>query len=297
MSDTINASHDFASHRQDVLGASMHYLDEGEGNPILFIHGIPTSSYLWRNVLPYLTPMARCIAVDLIGMGASDKPDIDYTLFDHIEYLTAFIDNLQLDNLTLVMHGWGSVIGFHYAMENPQKIKALAVLEGHVRPNVDWSMVSLPVQELAEILSLTDGGHDIIMNSNYYVNKVMPMGVMRRLNDEEMKHYSEPFNTPGGNRPIWQYLQDLPLGREGRVLELIKNYSDKLCQSALPKLLMYALPGFNTTMDTVVWAKESLPHLTLVDIGEALHYAQESNPQAIGEAISAWYSALLSGEL
>lgn len=292
MSTIINSSMGFASHKQEVLGANMHYLDEGEGSPILFIHGIPTSSYLWRNVLPFLTPMARCIAVDLIGMGASDKPEIDYSLFDHINYLSAFIDSLQLDNLTLVMHGWGSVMGFHYAMENPQKIKALAVLEGHVRPNVDWSMVSLPVQELAEILNLPDGGHDIIMNSNYYVNKVMPMGVMRSLSDEEMRHYNAPFNAAGSNTPIWQYLQDLPLGREGPVLELIKNYSDKLCQSPLPKLMMYALPGFNTTIDTVVWAKENVANLTLVDIGEALHYAQESNPQGIGEALATWFSAL-----
>lgn len=281
----------------EINGSKMHYIEAGKGDPIVFIHGVPTSSYLWRHIIPELSTYGRCIALDLIGMGQSDKPDIDYRVFDHIEYLTGFMKALDLKNVTLVMHAWGSVIGFEYAMQNPDNIKALAFLESHIRPPSNREMVALPVQEIASVLDAPDGGYDVIMNSNYYVNKVLPSGVLRQLTEEEMAAYQAPFQQPGACKPIWQYLQDLPLGDgPSDVVDLITGYSEKLCQSPIPKLMLYAVPGFITMMDTVTWARDNLPNLTLVDIGDALHYAQESNPGMIANELSRWYVSLAHQE-
>lgn len=293
MLNDISADFPFESHFVDVLGSKMHYVEQGEGDPILFLHGIPTSSYLWRNILPSLSDKGRCIAVDLIGLGQSDKPDIDYTIHDHIRYIQAFCKALQLDNITLVMHGWGSVVGFDIAMRNPEKFKGLAFLESHVMLPKDREMISLPIQEITMLLSSPDGGYDVINNSNYYVNKVMPIGVLRPLSEKEMQAYQAPFQAPGTTRPIWQYLQEVPLGDdETEATKLISRYSKSLETSQLPKLMLYGIPGFLTTIEMVQWARDHLPNLTQVDIGDALHYPQESNPDMIANALREWYLAL-----
>lgn len=293
MLNEISADFPFKSNFIDVLGSKLHYVDEGKGDPIVFLHGIPTSTYLWRNIIPSLSENARCIGLDLIGLGKSDKPDIDYTISDHIEYFQAFCDALNLDNITLVMHGWGSVIGFDVAMRQPDKFKALAFLESHIMLPSERDMISLPIQEITMLLSSPDGGHDVIMNSNYYVNKVMPLGVLRPLSDKEMQAYQAPFQSPGSSRPIWQYLQELPLGDdETEATQIIARYSKELQISQLPKLMMYGIPGFLTTIEMVQWARDHLPHLTQIDIGDALHYPQESNPDAISNALKEWYGQL-----
>jgi haloalkane dehalogenase len=135
----ISAEFPFESNYVEVLGSQMHYIDEGEGDPILFIHGNPTSSYLWRNIIPYVEPYGRAIAVDLIGMGKSDKPDIGYRFVDHAKYLEAFIEKLDLKNITLVVHDWGSALGFNYAMQNEDNIKGIAFMEAFLMPfNMEW---------------------------------------------------------------------------------------------------------------------------------------------------------------
>ncbi len=287
--ESIRADFPFESRFVEVNGSEMHYIDEGQGEVILFLHGVPTSSYLWRNVIPYLTDTNRVIALDLIGFGQSAKPKADYHVKSHIDYVSAFIDKLELKNIVLVMHGWGGVIGFSLAMANQDNFRGLAFLETHIRANDDWDMVSLPVQELAQILSQDDGGYDTIVNTNYYVDKVFPKGILRTLSAEEMEAYRQPFNSPESREPIWQYLQDLPLGHPREdVLKLINTYSRALCESSIPKLMMYAVPGFITTMETVAWTQAHLKNLTLQDIGDALHYAQESKPETIGTVLGDW---------
>lgn len=289
----ISTDFPYESKYLSVLGSNIHYVEEGQGDPIIFLHGIPTSNYLWRNVIPLLSSNARCIAPDLIGLGRSDKPDIEYRVFDHIRYIEAFIEQLELTNVTFVLHGWGSVIGFDYAMRHPDKVKGLAFLESHIRAETDWSMVSLPVQELSIVLNSPDGGYDVIMNSNYFINKVLPNGVLRRLTEEEMDNYRAPFTKPGSCLPLWQYIQDMPLGDGPKdVVQLISKYSEALQQSDIPKLMMYAVPGFITTIDTVQWARDNLASLKQVDIGDALHYAQETDPHRIGEEILTWYQQI-----
>jgi haloalkane dehalogenase len=169
----------------EVLGSKMHYIEAGEGDPILFLHGIPTSSYVWRNILPHLASLGRCIAPDLIGFGQSDKPDIQYTVADHITYIEALIETLNLKKITLVMHGWGSVIGFDYAMRHEKNCRGLVFYEAFVRPLNDEEL-SLPYQE--QLVSLQDQLvlADIASNGILFIDKMITQHAMRQLTEEEM---------------------------------------------------------------------------------------------------------------
>ena len=289
----IKADFPYTSHYLSVNGSKMHYIEQGVGDPLLFIHGVPTSSYMWRNVIPYVSPHGRCIAVDLIGLGKSDKPDIAYTVFDHIEYLTGFIEALGLKNLTLVMHGWGSVIGFSYAMQYPEQIKALAFVEAHIRPLVEPTNVSLPLQEFLGLSNNNEPSLNHVLDNNNFLKRLLSAGCLRRLEEEEIAQYLAPFPDVESRKPILQFLKEIPAyKKDPEVLDLISHFSHALQKSEVPKLMLYAIPGFNTTIDTVMWAKNHLPNLELADLDEALHLATESNPQLFGEQLAAWYKNL-----
>lgn len=284
----VSASNPYTSHYVDVLESKIHYIVEGSGDPILFLHGVPTSSYLWRNVIPHLSSLGRCIAIDLIGFGKSGKPDIEYSITDHIQYIEAFIQSLNLKHITLVMHGWGSIIGFNYAMRNQSNCKGLVFYESYIRPVIqeDFSLTMLEPLNLSE-----DGIFDIIMNASSFVDKVMPQSMTRHLTDTEMTQYRTPFLPSGSGKPLQKYLQELPLDNN-ITNQLIDAYSILLQQSKLPKLMIYSIPGFVTSIATVMWAKEHLPNLEIIEIGEALHFAQENDPVMMGESISIWLQAL-----
>lgn len=285
ISDTVN----FPSHFVDVNGAKMHYIEAGSGDPILLLHGIPTSSYLWRNVIPHLAPLGRCIAPDLIGFGKSDKPSIEYSIFDHIQYIEKFIETLGLKKVTLIMHGWGSVIGFSYAMNHENNCKGLVFYEAFLRAlNEKNDEISLPYQE--QLLALhTDEVNANLANGILYVDKIIPQAMIHKLTDEELDHYREPFTQQGTQKPILQYLKELPKGDgNGKVDKLIADYTKKLAKSKLPKLLLYSVPGFITTFADVMWAKANFANLEIDDVGEEMHFAQESSPQVFGETISVW---------
>jgi len=288
LNEGISEKISYPSKYVEIYGSKMHFVEAGEGDAILFLHGIPTSSYLWRNVIPHLATLGRCIAPDLIGFGQSDKPNIDYTVFDHIKYIEKLIEILNLKNITLVMHGWGSVIGFDYAMRHENNCKGLVFYEAFLR-TLNGNDISLPFQEQLITFYDIENASDIVMDGRAFVDKIIPQTVMRTLTEEEMKHYRQPFMQEGAGKPILQYLKELPKGDgTSKVDKLIENYSNKLTKSNLPKLLLYSVPGFITTIATVAWAKDNLPNLEIVDIGEELHLAQESNPQLIGESISVW---------
>ncbi len=275
----------------EVLGSKIHYLEAGKGEPILFIHGIPTSSHLWRKVIPFVSDHARCIAPDLIGMGKSDKPDIEYRIFDHIRYIEKFIEKMGLNNITLVLHGWGSLIGFDIASRHPEKIKAIAFYESYIRPENDWQMLSLPVQQFASLLARQGASYRAIVKQNYLIDKLLPSGIIRQLSDEELEAYRAPFPTPESRKPLWQYVQDLPLGDgPSDVSNLIGAYSKWLCESPIPKLMFYAVPGFITTMDAVQWAKAHIKNLKLEPIEDALHFVQEMYPELFGTKLQNWYT-------
>ena len=276
----------------DVLGAKIHYLEAGEGDPILFLHGIPTSSYLWRNIIPHLAPLGRCIAPDLIGFGQSDKPDIAYSLQDHIHYIEKFIETLGLKQITLVMHGWGSVIGFDYAMRHEKNCKGVVFYEAFLR-TFDTNEVALPFEEQVTALEEHEKISELVMNGGTFIDKFIAPMTMRELSEEDLEIYRQPFQQKGSGKPVLQYLQELPRGNDNsKVNQLIANYTEKLTHSALPKLLLYSVPGFITTIATVMWAKEHLPNLEIAEVGEELHFAQETNPNLIGETISVWLQSI-----
>lgn len=289
----ISSRCDFESHYLSVNEAKIHYYDEGEGDPILFLHGIPTSAYLWRNILPTLSATARCIAPDLIGMGKSDKPDIAYRIFDHVEFIDAFIRQLGLKNITLVLHGWGSVVGFHYASRHPDNIKGLVFYESHIKPVKNWRELSLPVQQLASLMRQPEKAKRAVIEQNYLLNRLLPSAILRELLPEEKAEYQAPFQTTESRLPLWQYLHDLPLGNGPEdVVNLIQDYSNFLQKTPIPKLLLYAVPGFMTTIDMVQWAKTHLKNLTLVALDDALHFAQETSPEQFAQAVLKWYQNL-----
>jgi haloalkane dehalogenase len=243
---------------------------------------------LWRNVIPHLATLGRCVAPDLIGFGQSDKPNIDYSVIDHIKYIEKLIEVLGLRNITLIMHGWGAVIGLHYAMQHEKNCKGLVFYEAFLR-SFNGDDMALPFQEQLIALHDMENISDIVMNGPAFVDKIIPQNVMRQLTDEEMDHYRRPFMQEGAGRPILQYLKELSKGDDkSKVDKLMADDSSKLIQSSLPKLLLYSVPGFITTIATVMWAKEHLLNLEIADVGEELHLAQESAPHLIGETISVW---------
>ncbi|HSW69420.1 MAG TPA: haloalkane dehalogenase [Gammaproteobacteria bacterium] len=292
----ISSDFPYKSHYVDIYGSKMHYIQEGEGDPILFLHGIPASSYVWRNVIPHLVTLGCCIAPDLIGFGKSDKPDIQYSITDHIRYIEKFIETLKLDHILIVMHGWGSIIGFDFAMRHPEKCRGLVFYEAYLRPKHSDD-ISLPYQEQILAWQKQNNISDLIMNGTHFIDKVLPQSVMRRLSETELTCYREPFKNKGSGKPLYQYLHELPDANEkNNINKIVADYSKKLTKSSLPKLMLYSIPGFLTTIATLIWAKDNFPNLEIIEVGEELHYAQESNPDLMGEAISVWVQGVEQNE-
>jgi haloalkane dehalogenase len=234
----------------------------------------------------------------MIGMGRSDKPPIEYTITDHIRYIDAFIDALKLKEVTLVMHGWGSLVGFDYARRHEKNVRGVAFVETFLYPPSSREQMSLAVLEMASILKQSDGGFDAIMHKNYYLNVELPSLVLRKLSKMEITQYQMPFLTPDTCKPLWQYAREFPLGdkkSEGAAMvafNLMEQHTQWLQKTLLPKLMMYAVPGYLTTIATVKWARDHLSHLTLADVGDALHYPQESDPELLSEKLQNWYLTL-----
>jgi haloalkane dehalogenase len=294
----ISTEFPFRSNFVEVYGSKIHYIDEGKGEPILFLHGNPTSSYLWRNVIPHLTNNARCIAPDLIGMGKSDKPDIEYRFFDHAKYIEGFIDKMKLKDITLVIHDWGSGLGFHYAMRNEDKIRGIAFMEAILAPTERWDMFQPGFgpegRKLFQAFRTPDVGWDMIVNQNIFLEVILPkIGTVRRLSEDEMAHYREPFRKPEYRKPLWRWPNELPVeGKPEDVTRAVSEYNRKLQLSNIPKLLLYGEPGGIITKSVVDWCVKNLSNLTTANIGPGIHYLQEDNPHAIGLEIVKWYKSI-----
>lgn len=289
---TISADFPFASHYVNVFGSQMHYIDEGEGDPILFLHGNPTSSYLWRNIIPHLMPHGRCIAPDLIGMGKSDKPKLDYRFPDHAHYVDGFIDALGLKNVTLVIHDWGSGLGFYYAHRNEANIKAIAFMEAILRP-VKWSDFPVDFKIGFKLMRTPFIGWLMISVMNAFVKKILPQATVREFGEEEKRRYAEPYPTVSSRRPVRQWPREIPIeGTPRDVHDIVQAYNKWLQKTDLPKILFYAEPGGLITAKDVVWCKEHMKNLETIDIGDGLHFVQEDNPHGIGEALAQWYTNL-----
>lgn len=289
----------FKSNYIEVNGSKIHYIEEGEGDPILFLHGNPTSSYLWRNIIPYLKDKGICIAPDLIGMGKSDKPDIDYSFFDHVKYIEGFIEKMNLQNITLVVHDWGSALGFHYAMRNEANVKGIAFMEAILMPFKWEFFADEEVRKIFKAFRTPEVGWDMIVNQNFFIEQILgKMGSVRNLSKEEMNHYRKPFEKPEHRKPVWKWPNEIPIdGIPQDVTEAVQSYNQKLQESNIPKLLFYAEPGTLVPKPLVDWCKTNLKNLKVVNIGPGVHYLQEDNPHLIGSEIAKWYDSLVRNEL
>lgn len=287
--DAISPEMPYPSRFVGVLGSTLHYVEAGAGDPVLFLHGNPTSSYLWRNVMPHLETDARCIAVDLIGMGQSNKPDLEYRLVDHVRYVDGFIEALGLERVTLVVHDWGSALGFHYARRHESNVKGIAFMEAIVRP-MTWDEWPGSVRGLFQQIRTPEVGWDLIVNKHVFVEQILPGAIQRDLAPEEMDTYRAPFLDPPTRKPLWRWPNEIPIdGEPADVVELVQHYTDWLTRSSVPKLLLYAQPGAILRADLVAWCTEHIEGLTSVDIGPGLHFVQEDQPHAIGRALRDWH--------
>ena len=292
MDTDISPKFPFESNFIEIKGSKMHYVDVGEGDPVLFLHGQPTSSYLWRNIIPHLQTKARCIAPDLIGMGLSDKPDIDYTYHDHYEYLEKFIEKLELKNITLVIHDWGSGLGFHYAKNHPDNIKGIAFMEAIIK-TMNWNEFPTDYKIIFKLIRAPYIGWFMLTVLNMFLTKVVPDAIIRKLSKEEYDHYLKPYPTLASRKPVRKWPQQIPInGKPERMFEIIDAYHKWLCETDTPKLCLHANPGAIMTKREVELIRNKFPNTKFVDIGKGKHYVQEDSPHVIGEAIAAWYKEL-----
>ena len=275
----------------EVNGKRMAYVEMGEGDPIVFQHGNPTSSYLWRNIMPHLAEQGRCIAVDLIGMGDSDKldnpgPD-SYRFVEHRDYLFAAWEALGVkDNVTLVIHDWGSALGFDWARQHPDVVKGIAYMEGIVRP-VRWSDWPEAARQVFQGFR-SDAGETMVLDKNVFVERVLPGSVIREMTEEEMDVYRRPFANAGEDRrPTLTWPRQIPIeGEPEDVVEIVNDYADWLSANDVPKLFINAEPGAILIGEQREFCR-TFPNQSEVTVA-GTHFIQEDSPHEIGEAIAEW---------
>src|ERR1041384_6732854 len=244
MPPEISAADWYERRRLRVLDSHLVYVEVGVGDPIVLLHGNPTSSYLWRNVIPHLGGSGRCLAPDLIGMGRSGKaPGGSYRLADHVRYLDAWFEALDLSRVTLVVHDWGSALGFHWARRHPGRVKALVYMEGLVRP-VTWAEGPEAARKVFQAMR-SPAGEEMVLAKNVFVERILPASVLRGLTPEEMERYREPFRSSGeSRRPTLTWPREIPIeGEPADVVALVDDYARWLSGTPIPKLFVNANPG------------------------------------------------------
>jgi haloalkane dehalogenase len=273
----------------------MAYVERGTGDPIVFLHGNPTSSFLWRNVIPHLESLGRCLAPDLIGMGASDKLEpsgpASYRFVEHRHYLDALLEALGVtERVTLVVHDWGSALGFDWANRHRERIKGIAYMEAIVRP-LAWSEWPEPIRKLFEGFR-SPAGEAMILEKIIFVERVLPGSVLRGLTDDEMTVYRRPYLEPGeSRRPMLTWPRQIPLdGEPADVVAVVQAYADWLAQSDLPKLFVNAEPGAILIGPQREFCR-GWPNQQEVTV-RGSHFIQEDSPDEIGRAIAAWLAQL-----
>ena len=281
---------------KSIHGKQMAYIDEGQGDPIVFLHGNPTSSYLWRNIMPYMKDKGRLIAPDLIGMGDSEKLDNSnadsYTYVEHRKYLFSLLEELGVtENVTLVIHDWGSGLGFHWAHQHPDAIKGIAFMEAIVAPLTNWDAFPEGARELFQAFK-SPAGEQLVLEDNVFVEEVLPNSILRDLSDVEMAEYKRPFlNSGEDRRPTLTWPRQIPIaGEPADVVQIVTDYSQWLTQTDIPKLFVSAEPGILIAGEVKDYVR-SWPNITEVTV-PGLHFIQEDSPDLIGEALQSWYSKL-----
>ena len=275
----------------DVLGSRMAYVESGEGPAVLFQHGNPTSSYLWRNVIPHVAGRARCIAPDLIGLGASDKPAIAYRVEDHARYFEALLDALDLGDVVLVLHDWGSALGLDWARRHPDRVRGIVLME-FIWPMPTWLDMSPEGAELFRAFR-SDAGRKLLIDDNLFIERVLLASVMRQLSEDEKAAYRAPFLDPSTREPVYRFPNELPIaGAPADVWAMAEAYHDWLLRTDIPKLFFWADPGGLISPARAAFLASELKACTTVPLGPARHYVQEDHADLIGGEIARWLSGL-----
>ena len=282
-------------HFAQVHGKRIAYLEAGTGDPIVLLHGNPTSSYLWRNVIPELEGCGRVIVPDLIGQGDSDKlpasegPD-RYSFDVAFEYLDGLLRSIGAEhNVTLVIHDWGSGLGFHWARLNPERVKGIAYMEAIVMP-ITWEDWPEGARGIFQGFRSAKG-EDLVLQRNMFVEAVLPSSILRNLTEEEMSAYRAPFDTPEHRQPTLNWPRQIPIeGEPAHMVALVEAYGAFMAASSIPKLFINADPG------SILVGKQrefcrSWPNQTEVTV-KGLHFVQEDSPEEIGRAVAAWHAGL-----
>jgi len=278
-----------------VLGRQMAWTEVGSGDPIVFLHGNPTSSYLWRNVIPHCEALGRCLAPDLIGMGDSDKlepsgPD-RYRFVEHREYLDALLEELGVESrVALVVHDWGSALGFDWANRHRDAVRGIAYMEAIVRP-LSWSDWPEAARRVFQGFR-SPAGEAMVLEQNVFVERVLPGSILRRLDEAEMEAYRRPFREPGeGRRPTLTWPRQIPIdGEPADVVEIVRRYGEWLSRSPVPKLLVNAEPGAILVGEPREFCR-SWPNQREVTV-KGRHFVQEDSPDEIGRALAEWLETL-----
>jgi haloalkane dehalogenase len=274
-----------------VLDSAMSYVDAGHGDPIVFLHGNPTSSYLWRNVIPHLHGLGRCLAPDLVGMGRSGKsPRQAYRFVDHARYLDAWFDALELTRrVVLVLHDWGSALGFHWARRHSERVQGIAYMEALVQPR-RWEDFHQGRDAIFRALR-SDAGERMVLEENFFVETVLPKSIIRTLSAEEMNAYRAPFLDLEDRLPTLVWPRELPIdGEPEDVVEAVEDYGAWLTTSQVPKLFIDAEPGALLTGRAREFCR-SWPNQREVSV-RGIHYVQEDSPDDIGSALREWVRTL-----
>ena len=276
-----------------VEGVNISYIDTGdlEGRPIVFLHGNPTSSYLWRNVIPHVIRSGRCLAPDLVGMGRSGStPDGQYGFADHARYLDGWFQSLRINNAVLVVHDWGSALGFHWAHRNADKISGLVYMEALVQP-LEWDAWPEQARGIFQAMR-SDAGEEMVLAKNVFVDKILPASVLRRLTEEEMLVYRRPFLRPGeSRRPTLTWPRQIPVGGEPKdVVSIVDTYGRWMCNNDIPKLFINGDPGSILVGKQREFCRgwRNQNEITV----KGLHFIQEDSPDEIGIAIRDFCNAL-----
>ena len=276
-----------------VDGVQMNYIEAGpeKADPVVFLHGNPTSSYLWRNIIPHISNSHRCLAPDLMGMGNSSRPENgEFTFANHSRHLDGWFSNLGISNVTLVLHDWGSALGFHWAHRNPEKVAGLVYMEALVCPLTwdDWPKSAKGIFQAMR----SEAGEEMVLQKNVFVERILPASVIRALTDGEMAVYRSPFLEPGeSRRPTLTWPRQIPIDNEPKdVTKIVLSYSEWLAQSSIPKLFINADPGSILIGRQRDWCR-TWPNQIEVTV-PGLHFVQEDSPEEIGLAIEDFLSGL-----
>lgn len=283
---------DFDKSSVNIDGQKLAYIDVGEGTPIVMLHGNPTSSFLWRNIIPHLNDLGRVIVPDLIGHGDSDKLPVSmgpdrYTFENTFEYINKLLNRLEINqDITLILHDWGSALGFYWAMKNPEKIKAICYMEAIVSP-INWS--DWPEQARGIFKGFRSAkGEDLILKRNMFIEAVLPSSIIRKLTKDEMDEYRKPFLNENDRQVTLNWPRQIPIeGEPSHMFRLVTSYAEWISNDGdIPKLFINADPGSILIGNQREFCR-GWKNQTEVTVN-GLHFIQEDSPHEIGEAISSW---------